>query len=124
MMYESELTGQVMVSAFKVHTALGPGLLESAYEAYLEFELLRRGLAVERQVALPLVYEGHRLEVGYRIDLLVQGKVVVEVKSVNGTLPIHKAQLMSYLRLADKRVGLLMNFNVIRLKDGIERFVN
>ena len=123
-MYEQRLTGQVMDSAFKVHTILGPGLLESSYEACLEFELKRRGLSVKRQVPLPLVYEGFQLEVGYRIDLLVQSKVIVEVKAVSATLPIHRAQLISYLRLSKKRVGLLMNFNVLHLKDGMQRFVN
>ena len=113
-----------MDSAFKVHTILGPGLLESSYEACLEFELKRRGLSVKRQVPLPLVYEGFQLEVGYRIDLLVQSKVIVEVKAVSATLPIHRAQLISYLRLSKKRVGLLMNFNVLHLKDGMQRFVN
>ena len=123
-MYEYELTGQVVDSAFKVHTVLGPGLLESSYEACLEFELRRRGLSVERQVALPLVYEGFQLADAYRLDLLVQRKVIVEVKAVSATLPIHQAQLVSYLRLAKKRVGLLMNFHVLRLRDGIQRFVN
>lgn len=108
----------------KVHTVLGPGLLESAYEACLLFELHRRNIQVAGQVALPVVYEDVRIDAGYRIDLLVQDTVIVELKAVAQLLPIHHAQLLSYLKLSGKRVGLLINFNVVHLKDGIKRMVN
>ena len=120
----NEITGEVVNSAMKVHSVLGPGLLESAYQACLAHELRNRGLQVATQVALPVVYEGHRLEVGYRIDLVVEGSVVVEVKSVDAIHPIHQAQLLSYLRLSGMRVGLLLNFNVLHLRDGIKRMVD
>ena len=108
----------------KVHSAVGPGLLESAYEAFVSFELQRAGLAVRSQVAFPAVYEGVRLELGYRVDLLVEDIVIVELKCVEAILPVHKAQLLSYLRLNDKPLGLLINFHVEHLKDGIRRIVN
>jgi len=107
-----------------VHRVLGPGLLESAYEACLAFELKKRGLRVEQQKPLPLVYEQVKLDCGYRIDLLVEGAVVVEVKSIDAVAPIHEAQVISYLKLSGCRVGLLINFKVLQLKDGIRRFVN
>ena len=107
-----------------MHRVLGPGLLESAYEACLAFELKKRGLRVEQQKPLPLVYEQVKLDCGYRIDLLVEGAVVVEVKSIDAVAPIHEAQVISYLKLSGCKVGLLMNFNVLQLKDGIRRFVN
>jgi len=120
----NQLTGQIVDSAMRVHSQLGPGLLESAYEACLAYELQRRGFRVLRQLALPVEYEGLRIDAGYRIDLLVEDVVVVELKAVEALHPIHRAQLLSYLRLSRKRVGLLLNFNVRRLRDGIERFVN
>jgi GxxExxY protein len=123
MAYE-ELTGKIINAAMKVHTVLGPGLLESAYEACLLFELHRRNIQVAGQVALPVVYEDVRIDAGYRIDLLVQDTVIVELKAVAQLLPIHHAQLLSYLKLSGKRVGLLINFNVVHLKDGIKRMVN
>jgi len=107
----------------KVHSALGPGLLESAYEACLLFELHKAGLRVEVQVPLPVVYERVRLDLGYRLDLLVENSVVVELKSVDAIEPIHKAQLLSYLKLSGKQVGLIINFNVVHLRDGIKRLV-
>src|SRR5947199_8703454 len=113
------ISGQIVDAAMKVHSALGPGLLESAYEACLMFELSRRGLRVQRQVELPVVYEGIQIEVGYRIDLLVEEMVVFEVKSVSDLAPIHKAQLLTYLKLSGRKVGLLMNFDVVHLKAGI-----
>jgi len=106
-----------------VHTALGPGLLESTYEACLRQELRLQELDVKTQVALPVVYEGIKLDIGYRIDMLVEGSVVVEVKSVDGIAPIHQAQILSYLKLSGRGLGLLINFNVVHLKDGIKRFV-
>jgi GxxExxY protein len=120
----NEITGAVVNSAMKVHSILGPGLLESAYQACLAHELRSRGLEVATQVALPVVYEGQKLEVGYRIDLLVEDRVVVEVKSVEAIRPIHEAQLLSYMRLSGIPVGLLINFNVLRLREGIKRMVD
>lgn len=105
----------------KVHSALGPGLLESAYQGCLQFELVRRGLHVQAQVELPVHFDGYFIEVGYRIDLLVEELVVVELKASAELLPIHQAQLLSYLKLSKKPVGLLINFHVEHLKDGIKR---
>lgn len=107
----------------KVHSALGPGLLESAYEACLAQELRLAGLDVQAQVAVPVVYGGVKLEAGYRIDLLVENSVVVEVKSIDTIAPVHKAQPLSYLKLSGKSLALLINFNTVHLKDGIRRFV-
>ncbi|OHB73396.1 MAG: GxxExxY protein [Planctomycetes bacterium RBG_13_63_9] len=107
----------------RVHTALGPGLLESAYEKCLLFELHRRDLRAISQVELPVVYEGVKIDAGYRIDLLVDDTVIVELKAVDKLLPIHQAQLLCYLKLSGKPVGLLINFNVVHLKDGIKRMV-
>ena len=109
------------ISAIAVHRALGPGLLESAYEECLCQELALRGIPFERQVPLPLEYRGIQLECGYRLDILVAGAVVVEVKSIEAIAPIHEAQLLTYLRLGAWQVGLLMNFNVVVLKNGIRR---
>jgi len=120
----NELTGKIIQAAMKVHTALGPGLLESAYEACLEYELKKLGVKVERQKPLPVVYEEVRLECGYRIDLLVDDAVVVELKVVEALIPIHHAQLLSYLRLSEKKVGLLINFHSEHLRDGIARKMN
>ncbi|HUU59932.1 MAG TPA: GxxExxY protein [Phycisphaerae bacterium] len=120
----NEITHAVIGAAMDVHRELGPGLLESAYEACLTFELLQRGLKVERQKPVPVVYRGHQLDCGYRIDLLVQDSVVVEVKAVDRTTDVHKAQLLSYLKLTSCKVGLLINFNVMILKDGVKRMVN
>src|SRR5919106_224916 len=104
--------GQIIGAAIEVHTALGPGLLESTYEACLVHELLERGMSVERQKALPVAYKGIRVDCGYRIDLLVEGQVIVELKAVARVEPIHEAQLLSYLKLSGHQVGLLINFNV------------
>jgi GxxExxY protein len=118
------LTGQIIQAAMKVHTMLGPGLLESIYETCLEKEIANRMLDVKRQVGVPIIYEGVKLEGGFRIDLLVEGSVVVEVKAVEAMHPLHWAQLYSYLKLSDHRLGLLINFNVEHLKDGIKRIAN
>ena len=118
------ITQNIIGAAIQVHRTLGPGLLESAYEACLAFELAKCGLEFEQQKPLPLVYEPVRLDCGYRIDLLVEGSVVVEIKAVDGLSPIHDAQVMSYLKLSGCKVALLINFNVRALKDGIRRFVN
>jgi len=120
----NEISGQIVDAAMKVHSALGPGLLESAYEACLLYELRKRGLKTENQVELPVVYDNVRIDVGYRLDLLVEDAVIVELKSVSEIAPIHKAQLLSYLKLSGKKLGLLINFNVIHLKEGIVRMVN
>ena len=120
----NEVSGQVVDAAMKVHTALGPGLLESAYEACLMYELSKRGFSVRRQVEMPVRYEEVLLDVGYRVDLIVNEIVIVEVKSVSELVPIHEAQLLTYLKLSGIKVGLLINFNVMRLKNGIKRMVN
>ena len=117
-------SGQVVDSAMRVHRALGPGLLESAYLACLLHELIERGLEVRSQVTLPILYDGVRIEAGYRVDLLVEGTVMVELKAITAIQPIHRAQLLSYLKLGHCRLGLLINFHVALLRDGIERLVN
>jgi GxxExxY protein len=120
----NRITESIIGAAIEVHRALGPGLLESAYEACLAFELAQRGLKVEQQKPLPVVYREIELDCGYRLDLLVKEAVIVEVKAVDRLMPIHQAQLLSYLKLSGHRVGLLINFNVKLLKDGIRRVVN
>ncbi|MCD4783438.1 MAG: GxxExxY protein [Candidatus Eremiobacteraeota bacterium] len=120
----NKITGKIIGVAIDVHRVLGPGLLESAYEACMVFDLIEAGLKVEQQKPLPVIYKNEKLDCGYRLDLLVEDEVIVEIKSVEKVLPIHKSQLLSYLRLSDKKVGLLINFNVIILKDGISRIVN
>jgi GxxExxY protein len=110
-------------AALHVHKVLGPGLLESAYEHCLAHEISRRGLIVHRQVALPIVYEGEKLDAGYRLDLVVDHSVIVEIKSIDTLAPIHDAQVLTYLKLSGLRVGLLMNFNVALFKHGLKRFV-
>jgi GxxExxY protein len=116
-----EISRDIIGAAMRVHRALGPGLLESAYETCLGLELRKRGLAVRQQVLLPIVYEDHRIDAGYRLDMLVQEQVVVELKSIRRIGRGDEAQLLTYLRLARKPVGLLINFNVLRLRDGILR---
>ena len=118
------LTGQIIDAAMKVHSALGPGLLESAYQACLAHELRKRGLNVQEQVPLPIIYDGVRLDVGYRIDMVINSGVVVELKAIAKCLPIHEAQLLSNLRLSNHRVALMINCHVLHLKDGITRMVN
>lgn len=120
----NDSSGAVVDAAIKVHTALGPGLLEGAYEGCLVHELRKRGHLVLQQLPLPVLYDGICIDLGYRIDLLVDGGVVVEVKSVGKPAPIHNAQLLSYMKLGGYKVGLRLNFNVPRLKDGIRRIVN
>ncbi|MBU6170881.1 MAG: GxxExxY protein [Verrucomicrobia bacterium] len=115
---------EVVDAAFKVHSSLGPGLLESAYEACLAHELTKRGYRVERQKAQPVIYEGLEIEVGYRIDLLVEDLIIIELKAVEQLAPIHQAQLLTYLKLSSKQLGFLMNFNVPLIKDGIRRIAN
>jgi len=119
----NEVSRYIVTAALKVHSALGPGLLESAYEACLAHELRKAGLKVETQVGLPVVYDGIKLDVGYRIDMLVNDLVVVELKSVEEISRVHVAQMLSYMKLSKKSLGLIINLNVFRLKDGIKRLV-
>jgi len=121
---EKELTEQIIGAAIEVHRALGPGLLESAYQACLVKELTLRGISFEAEKDLPITYKGLIIECGYRMDLLIEGKVIVELKAVNEVLPIHQQQLLTYLRLTGCRVGLLINFNVRTLREGVKRIVN
>ena len=123
-MTEDEIAKMIVQAAYNVHLQLGPGLLESAYEACLVFELIDLGLSVESQVNLPINYRGVYLECGYRIDILVEGKVIVEIKSVSELNNVHLAQTLTYLKLTDCKLGLLINFNVARIKDGIKRVIN
>jgi GxxExxY protein len=118
------ITGTIINCAIEVHRALGPGLLESAYEACLAFELTEQGLKIERQKPLPVVYRDVKLDCGYRLDILVEESVIVEIKVVEHLAPIHKTQLLSYLKLSECKVGLLINFNVKVLKSGVIRMVN
>jgi GxxExxY protein len=120
----NDLSAAVVDSAIQVHRALGPGLLESAYEACLVYELRKHALSVQSQVGLPVVYDEVKLEVGYRIDLLVENQIIVELKAIAAIQPIHEAQLLSYLKLSNLKIGLLLNFNVKLMKDGIKRIVN
>jgi GxxExxY protein len=119
-----EIGKQIVDSSVKVHRALGPGLLESAYQACLTYELRQRGLQVECEVEQPLIYEALRLDAGYRLDMVVENCVIIENKCVESVLPVHKAQLLTYLRLRDFRLGFLINWNVHLIKDGIHRMVN
>jgi GxxExxY protein len=123
-LHENEIGTRLIGAAMKVHSVLGPGLLESAYELCLLHELQRCGIGVRRQVAMPIRYEGIEIEGGYRLDLLLQDLVVVELKAVETLLPLHSAQLLSYLKLGNYRLGYLLNFNIIHMRDGIRRLVN
>jgi GxxExxY protein len=123
-MTENEVAKEIVNAAYRIHTTLGPGLLESVYEATLAYELEKHGLQVVRQQPIPVVYESVRLDMGFRADLIVGGKVIVELKSVEAISPVHRKQLLTYLRLSDKRLGLLINFNVELIRDGITRVVN
>lgn len=123
-MSEDEIARVVVDAAYQIHTALGPGLFESVYETVLTYELMKRGLVVARQVPVTIRYRDIELEGGFKADLIVQDKVMVEIKSVETLAPVHKKQLLTYLRLSDKRIGLLINFNVLLIKDGITRIAN
>jgi GxxExxY protein len=123
-MSENELSHKIIGCAMKVHTELGPGLLENAYEECLFYELVQAGLEVEKQKALPLIYHEVKLDAGYRIDLLVANRIIVEIKSVEAFNDVHLAQLLTYLKLSNCKLGLLINFNVKSLKDGIKRVAN
>ena len=123
-MTENEIATTIVDAAYTIHTRLGPGLLESVYEATLAYELTKRGLTVRRQQAKPVVYESVRMDMGFRADLIVADKVIVEIKSIEAVSPVHRKQLLTYLRLTDKRLGLLINFNVELIKGGLTRVVN
>ena len=123
-MTENEIAKIIVDAAFKIHTRVGPGLLESAYQALLVYELKKRGLSVVTEQPIPIHYEDVHLEVGYRADLVVEDKVIVELKSVEQITPVHPKQLLTYLKLADKRLGLLINFGDALIKNGITRIVN
>jgi GxxExxY protein len=119
----NQITQEILDSAYKVHTALGPGLLESVYRVCLAYELRKKGLKVDEEKPLPIVYEEVKLECGYRIDLLVEDAVIVELRTVDSFTDVHFAQILTYLRIGEKKVGLLINFNIKSLKNGIKRFV-
>ena len=123
-MTENEISKVVLDCAFKVHSQLGPGLLESAYQECLYYEINKSGLSVQKEVPLPLTYEEVQLEIGYRIDLLVENKFIVEIKSVDSISDVHLAQVLTYLKLSKIKLGFLLNFNVARLKFGIKRIIN
>ncbi len=122
-MKQNEITSQVLKAAYTVHTNLGPGLLESAYEACLYYELLAAGLMVERQLPMPLIYKEIKMDTGYRIDILVEKSIVIEVKAIDAFTDVHLAQMITYLKLSKCKVGLLINFHVSSLKNGIKRVV-
>jgi GxxExxY protein len=118
-----ELTSRILKCAFRVHSSLGPGLLESAYEECLHYELERNGIIAIKQKPMPLIYEGKKLDLGYRIDLLIEDLIIVEIKSVEILNPVHLAQLMTYMKLSNCRIGFLINFNIVSLKEGIKRVI-
>src|SRR5690349_10536978 len=123
-MTENQIATVVVDAAYKIHKTLGPGLFESVYKTTLEFELRKRALRVAKQIGLPVHYEEVKLELGFRVDLIVNEKVIVEIKSIDALAPVHKKQLLTYLRLTDLRLGLLINFNVELIKYGIQRVIN
>ena len=119
----NEYSGKIIGAAIEVHRHLGPGLLESAYEECLHYELVRNGLSVRRQEPVPILYKGVKLEYGYRIDILVEDLIIVELKSIDALLPIHEAQILTYMKFSQKKLGLLINFNVTLLKNVLRRFI-
>jgi GxxExxY protein len=123
-MNENEISNQVLGIALKVHTALGPGLLESAYKSCLFYDINEMGLSVQREKPMPLMYKNVRMECGYRIDLLIENKFVIEIKSVEALTDVHFAQTLTYMKLGNYKLGFLINFNVLKLKDGIKRVIN
>lgn len=123
-MNENDITYLLRGAIFKVYNALGPGLLESVYEAALKHELTKEGLSIDSQVAIPVIYDDVKLDLGFRLDLLINDKVIVEIKSVEVLAPVHHKQLLTYLKLTDKKLGLLVNFNTDNIKDGITRIAN
>ncbi len=123
-MNENQITTIVMNAAFAIHTKLGPGLLETVYEVILAHELRKQGLRVERQVPIPILYDGLRFDEGFRADLVVEDKVIIELKSIEALLPVHAKQVLTQIKLTDRKLGLLINFGADRLKDGIKRLIN
>ncbi|MEP6707121.1 MAG: GxxExxY protein [Pyrinomonadaceae bacterium] len=123
-MTENEIAKIIVNAAYRIHTRLGPGLLESVYETTMAHELIKSGRGVRRQQAMPVVYETIRLDIGFWADLIVEDKVIVEIKSIDAICPVHRKQLLTYLKVTDKRLGLLINFNVEVIKNGISRVVN
>jgi GxxExxY protein len=123
-MEDNDLTSRIIDAAIKVHKTLGPGLLESAYKECHYYEMIKSGLFVEKEKPLPLIYEGVKLDCGYKIDLLVESRIIIETKAVEALNDIHMAQILTYLRINKTRIGLLLNFNVLKMKDGIKRVVN
>jgi len=123
-MTENEISKKIIGAAIEVHKQLGPGLLESSYEICLAYELKQHGLAFQTQVALPVVYKDVKLEAGYRIDIIVENKVIIEIKAVDALADIHTAQVLTYLKLRELKLGLLINFNSLRVIDGVKRIVN
>ncbi len=120
----NEISKKIIGAAIQIHRTLGPGLLESTYEACLKYELEKRGLKIQSQVGLPVIYDGMKIDLGCRLDILVEDAIIIELKAVNTITPLHEAQLLSYLKLSGKHLGLLINFNVTLLKDGITRRIN
>jgi GxxExxY protein len=118
----NQITEKIIGCAIEVHKRLGPGLLESAYEECLSYELQSIGLKIDRQVAIPVVYKDIKLECGYRIDILVENTVIIELKAIEAFAPVHEAQILTYMKFANKTIGLLMNFNVVMLKNGLKRY--
>ena len=123
-MTENEISKIIVDKCLKIHRALGPGLLESIYEEVLSYELMKDDLKCKRQVGIPVIYEDIKMDLGFRADMIVEGKVIIELKSVENVLPVHKKQLLTYLKLTNMKLGLLINFNVPLIKDGITRIVN
>lgn len=123
-MDENPISNKIIGAAIEVHKNLGPGLLESTYEHCLSYELREMGLAIQRQKDLPVIYKGNLIDCGYRLDLLVENKVIIEIKAEKSLLPVHEAQLLTYLKLTQLKLGLLLNFNVVMMKNGIKRIVN
>jgi GxxExxY protein len=123
-MNENDISKILVDCCFKVHTELGPGLLESVYEEVLSYEIIKRGLNLERQKGIPVVYDNLRMEIGFRADIIVENKVIIELKSIEAIAPVHSKQLLTYLKLTGMKLGLLVNFNEALIKDGIKRIVN
>jgi len=123
-MIENDISKILVDCCFKVHTELGPGLLESVYEEVLSYEIIKRGLNLERQKGIPVVYDNLRMEIGFRADIIVENKVIIELKSIEAIAPVHSKQLLTYLKLTGMKLGLLVNFNEALIKDGIKRIVN
>ena len=123
-MTENEITGTIIDCCIKIHRTLGPGLLESVYEEILVYELKNKGLLCERQVGVPVIYDELKMDLGFRADIIVEDKVIIELKSIESVLPVHKKQLLTYLKLSQKKVGLLINFNEELIKNGISRIAN